>query len=239
MIPIQRSAPPAEVVADLRRRTERLVATEADGEAARKEWANGAETKQRVRDLLGEMAPGRTRCMYCLDNVGTDIDHFEPLTRAPLRAFDWPNHLLACARCNSKYKRELFPCDEDTGEPLLIDPTAQDPSVDLQLRPEVGEYATVTPRGEQTARLFQLNGRQELIEGRRFFYELGREQLVRWHELQQAGECDRAASLADGMEGEALLLAVLRAMVQRYTRAPATLQPQLRAALAEWIAVRT
>lgn len=57
------------------------------------------------------------RCMYCGDNQGTDVDHFEPLSLAPLRTFDWPNHLLACSLCNSHYKRHLFPCDEDGRPP--------------------------------------------------------------------------------------------------------------------------
>ena len=57
------------------------------------------------------MAPGVQRCMYCLDSLGTDIDHFEPKSRRPLRTFCWHNHLLACSRCNSNYKREEYPCD--------------------------------------------------------------------------------------------------------------------------------
>ena len=32
-----------------------------------------------VKQTLCEMAPGRQHCMYCGDNHGTDVDHFEPV----------------------------------------------------------------------------------------------------------------------------------------------------------------
>ena len=83
-----------------------------------------------LKDLLSEMAAGRERCMYCGDNQGTDIDHFEPINRHPMRAFDWTNHVLACSLCNSHLKGAEFPLDEG-GKPLLIDPTAEDPTPHL------------------------------------------------------------------------------------------------------------
>lgn len=56
-----------------------------------------AQAHHRLDSVLRQMAPGLERCMYCGDNQGTDIDHFEPLARNPLRTFDWLNHLLACS----------------------------------------------------------------------------------------------------------------------------------------------
>lgn len=75
-------------------------------------WGRFA-VRRRVRPgvlaALTGMAPGHQRCMYCGDSQGTDIDHFEPKSQAPLRTFDWTNYLLACSYCNSNQKRDLFP----------------------------------------------------------------------------------------------------------------------------------
>ncbi|CCH29079.1 hypothetical protein BN6_17580 [Saccharothrix espanaensis DSM 44229] len=73
-----------------------------------------------LRRLLEEMAPGHQRCRYRGDSQGTDSDHFEPLSRNPLRTFDWLNHLPACSTCDSNLKRDRYPLD-DAGRPLLVD----------------------------------------------------------------------------------------------------------------------
>ncbi|MBC6449311.1 HNH endonuclease [Actinokineospora sp. HBU206404] len=110
------------------------------------------------------MAPGVQRCMYCGDSLGADIDHFDPLSRSPLRTFDWLNHLLACSVCNSHQKRDRFPVDED-GRPLLVDPTSEDPFDHLLLSLSVGEYRALTPKGTATIEVFGLN-RALLVRGR-------------------------------------------------------------------------
>src|SRR5689334_14410663 len=59
-------------------------------------------------EILGHlrtMAAGLTRCCYCEDSAGTDIEHFYPKVAYPDRAFSWPNYLLACSTCNSNFKR--------------------------------------------------------------------------------------------------------------------------------------
>lgn len=94
--------------------------------------------------------------MYCGDSFATDIDHHEPIKRNPLRAFDWLNHLLACSRCNSHYKGEQFPVDE-RGEPLLIDPTAEDPFDHLTLALSTGVFTALTRKGEVTNEVCGLN----------------------------------------------------------------------------------
>lgn len=117
-----------------------------------------------LRSTLAEMAPGLERCMYCGDNQGTDIDHFEPIRVNPLRTFDWHNHLLACSLCNSHLKRDLFPLADD-GTPLLIDPSSEDPAPHLHLSLAAGEYIDLTDRGDATIKVFGLN-RKILVRGR-------------------------------------------------------------------------
>ncbi|MFD6325792.1 HNH endonuclease [Streptomyces sp. NPDC058442] len=135
---------------------------------------------------LAEMAPGVERCMYCGDNQGTDIDHFEPLSRAPLRTFDWSNHLLACSLCNSHQKREAFPVDP-RGRPLLIDPSSEDPADHLHLVLAVGEYLPLTPGGEATCEVFGLN-RGVLVRGRRKVYRITRLCIEEWLRAHEKGD---------------------------------------------------
>lgn len=152
MIPIHRIAAPADLAAELDRCTAKVKACAEDGKEVRKAWSNGTKAKKRIRELLEAMAPGIKRCMYCEDSRGTDIDHFQPLALAPLRTYDWLNHLLACSHGNSNEKRDAYPCDDD-GDCLLIDPTAQDPADDLQLMLQSGTYEGKTRKGEESIRV--------------------------------------------------------------------------------------
>ena len=118
-----------------------------------------------LRKVLAGMAPGIECCMYCGDSQGTDIDHFEPLARNPVRTFDWLNHLLACSTCNSHNKGQRFPLDSD-GMPLLIDPTVEDPFDHLVLTPSLGVYHGLTAKGRETIEVCALN-RPVLTRGRK------------------------------------------------------------------------
>jgi len=135
---------------------------------------------------LAAMAPGLDRCMYCGDSQGTDIDHFEPMSRAPLRTFDWNNHLLACSLCNSHTKRDVFPVDA-AGGPMLVDPSAEDPAPHLHLVLAAGEYIPLTPRGEATRQVFNLN-RGVLVRGRRNVYRITRLCLEDWYAAHEKGD---------------------------------------------------
>ncbi len=110
------------------------------------------------------MAPGYQRCMYCGDSQGTSVDHFEPISRNPIRTFDWLNHLLACSFCNSNQKGSRYPVDEN-GDALLIDPTVDDPFDHLVLSLAAGEYRGRTRKGTQTIAVLGLN-RAVLVTGR-------------------------------------------------------------------------
>jgi hypothetical protein len=165
---------------------------------ARHLWKH-TTVRRHVHTVLGEalagMAPGIERCMYCGDNQGTDIDHFEPLSRAPLRTFDWNNHLLACSLCNSHQKREAFPVDA-AGRPVLIDPSSEDPAAHLHLVLAAGEYLPLTSRGEATCEVFGLN-RGVLVRGRRKVYRITRLCIEEWLRAHESGDTEGLLEWAD------------------------------------------
>jgi uncharacterized protein (TIGR02646 family) len=153
----------AELEARLKELSAQLQAEGANASRARTRWNSARSERSGVRAHLARMALGIERCMYCGDNIGSDIDHFEPISRAPLRTFDWFNHLLACGFCNNR-KRSEYPCDE-TGKGLLIDPTSEDPSDHIRLILQTGRYRELTLRGKVTIDVFGLN-RGDLVQGR-------------------------------------------------------------------------
>ncbi|MEV6861826.1 HNH endonuclease [Streptosporangium subroseum] len=199
MIRIRRVTLPPDLAGQLRVRTDKLHGDKADCSAARAAWKSAKATRTQLTRHLTGMAAGIRRCMYCGDGLGTDIDHFEPLAEAPLRAFDWPNHLLACSYCNSHQKRELFPRDED-GRPLLVDPFTEDPCAHLELVLSTGIYEALTPRGDITIKVFGLN-RADLARGRASAFIRtvcmlrDRARLLQFSGTEEAGEV--AASLLD------------------------------------------
>ncbi|WP_327044329.1 HNH endonuclease [Microbispora sp. NBC_01189] len=149
--------------------------------------------------------------MYCGDGLGTDIDHFEPLAEAPLRAFDWPNHLLACSHCNSHQKRESFPRDED-GTTLLVDPSAEDPYEHLELVLSTGVYEALTSRGGVTIGVFGLN-RADLVRGRASAFVRTVSMLRDRARLLQSSDHEEAAEIAASLRDQPfadVLYAMLR-----------------------------
>jgi 5-methylcytosine-specific restriction endonuclease McrA len=159
---------------------------------ARLLWNRNREARRGLRELLNLMAPGYQRCMYCGDSEGTSVDHFEPIARNPFRTFDWLNHLLACSFCNSHQKRSRFPVD-DEDEPLLIDPSAEDPFDHLALSLSVGEYRPRSRKGEATIDVLGLN-RAILVAGRLHARSVVGQALRLWRAAQKVGdgrECRR------------------------------------------------
>lgn len=137
-----------------------------------------------IRDTLRTMASGRARCMYCEDSAAKDIEHFWPKADYPLKAFDWLNYLLACGDCNSNNKRNQFPLDA-SGRPLLLDPTVDEPMEHLSLSPSSGRFTNLTPKGQESIKVFGLN---------RGLLEKGREAAWRGIErmlLDYDGSCER------------------------------------------------
>ncbi|MEV4596415.1 HNH endonuclease [Amycolatopsis sp. NPDC049253] len=154
MIALRRVALPAAVALELARLTSRI--TSGDSKTARRLWTSARGARRSIRTHLAAMASGRGYCMYCGDGLGSTVDHFEPVARAPRRVFDWLNHLLACEYCNSHHKRDRFPVDV-SGQPLLIDPTAEDPLDHLFLVLSIGTYRALTDKGRATIEVCGLN----------------------------------------------------------------------------------
>ncbi|MFI9616722.1 hypothetical protein ACIHCM_34445 [Streptomyces sp. NPDC052023] len=169
----------------LTRWTGRVRTAGGTSKAAREQWIKAQTPRKHVRTALESMTRGAVRCMYCDDSRGTDIDHFQPLENAPLRAFEWSNHLLACSYCNSNAKRSQYPVNAD-GVCLLVDPSAEDPADHLQLLLKSGLYDPVdeSARGEETIRVFGLN-RPDLVKGRLDAFVRACSNLRDWHRLHQ------------------------------------------------------
>ncbi|MFC1417491.1 hypothetical protein [Streptacidiphilus cavernicola] len=218
MIPLQRQPLPPDLAHRLRLRGERLHRTDLSTAAVRREWSGARTVRQGLRRSLLRMTGESARCMYCCDSMGTDIDHFQPIALAPLRAFDWLNHFLACSYCNSNQKRELYPCDEVSGECLLIDPSRDDPADHLRLLFSSGLYRGRTPKGRQTIAVFGLNDRPELVRGRGDAYLLCRDTLAgagrRTARGGGVGGADSAARAGRG-DGPDQVELLLRALSRR------------------------
>ncbi|WP_035846913.1 HNH endonuclease family protein [Kitasatospora azatica] len=165
MIPLQRGPLPEELIARMAARSERIGDHRG---GARESWRDARTIRRDLTVHLVAMAAGLSRCMYCGDSEGTSIDHFQPIAMAPQRAFDWFNHLWACAFCNSNQKRDLYPTDRH-GEPLLIDPTSDEPADHLDLVLVTGAYRARTAKGRETIRIFGLD-RPVLERGRAHAY---------------------------------------------------------------------
>ncbi|MFD8559937.1 hypothetical protein ACWDOR_25570 [Streptosporangium canum] len=182
----------------LRDQTDHLRSRSANAATARRRWKNAIDDRSALRARLQPMAAGIERCMYCGDSLGTAIDHFEPIKLAPLRAFDWLNHFLACDYCNSNAKRAEYPCDPLTGECLLVDPSVEDPHDHLQLLLGTGRYRARTPKGKATIRTFRLD-RWQLERARQDGLQRCQDMLRGYARSLTRGEHQRAHGQAQAL----------------------------------------
>ncbi len=164
MIPFARQPLPAELSATLAARTAQLRSSTDRYGDARKAWTSAGSTRRGLKRHLSTACIRPAFCMYCHESRGTDVDHYEPIKRDPLRTFDWHNHLLACSYCNQQAKQEVFPLDP-AGRPLLLDP-ASDDAADHMTLASTGEFIDLTPRGAETIAVLGLNRRGELVQAR-------------------------------------------------------------------------
>ena len=163
----------ASVQADLNARQDALDRRRAEATFdVQAEWrtARQANTLASVLATLRRMMGDRQRCMYCLDSHGTDIEHFWPKMTYPQRMFVWLNLLLCCTECG-RFKGDQFPLSD--GQPLLVDPTAEDPWLHLDFDPLTGNVVArfVSDRGDysrkgsKTVEVLRLDRREALAAG--------------------------------------------------------------------------
>jgi hypothetical protein len=164
VIPFTRQPLPAEISTALAARTANLRTSANRYEDARKAWKTASGIRRGLKQHLGIACVRPAFCMYCHESRGTDVDHYEPIKRDPLRTFDWHNHLLACSYCNQQAKQEVFPLDA-AGQPLLLDP-ASDDAADHMTLASTGEFIDLTSRGAETIAALGLNRRGELVQAR-------------------------------------------------------------------------
>ncbi|MFJ2698613.1 HNH endonuclease [Streptomyces rochei] len=144
-----------------------------DKETARVEWNSYRRSaKSRpVLKVLKEMNGQRQRCVYCCDSRSADVDHFTPIAVDYAQAFTWPNFILVCPECNRK-KGARFPRDNE-GNPLIINPTREDPWEFLILDTKTGYLAArfleedFDPKGESTVEIISCINHEAVVEGRR------------------------------------------------------------------------
>lgn len=225
----------------LARRTEKVEAAEHPAAEAGRLWKlqNNKAFKE-IRRVLREMTSGRERCMYCEDSQGTAIEHFWPKGSYPLRAFEWTNYLWACSHCNSNEKRDRFPRDGE-GEPLLIDPTREDPRDHLFFSPATGEYISrpESIKGSPSIDVFGLD-RPLLERGRRAAWIRLEFLIPQYARLAKSDEHERARRLETTIR-EASFLGVLAFMLRiaDSPRAEQLIPPRCLQALREHAEIRT
>ncbi len=162
-----------------------------------------------VEIALSAMASGLERCMYCEDSHGCDVEHFRPKARHPQHAFVWENLLFVCTECNRQ--------KNDTFDPLVIDPTKDDPLDHVVLSPTTGKYvaATGSTRGAITLRAIpRLASDQALVQGRRNAWMKLHVMLGRYAAHQTAGRQEEADMIRQIVVDEpfsAVFAALLRA----------------------------
>jgi uncharacterized protein (TIGR02646 family) len=136
------------------------------------EWRTARQTNALAPVLvtLRRMIGDRQRCMYCLDSHGTDIEHFWPKTTYPERMFVWLNLLLCCTECG-RFKGDQFPLLD--ARPLLVNPTTEDPWLDLDFDPRTGNIVArfnpdtggYSEKGAKTVDVLHLDRREALATG--------------------------------------------------------------------------
>jgi 5-methylcytosine-specific restriction endonuclease McrA len=124
------------------------------------------------------------KCAYCEVRPGhvshPHVEHYRPkgLRRFEGQMFVWGNWLLSCGICNQE-KWKHFP--EENGEPMLLNPAEEEPSVHLCF---VGpRLRGITKRGRKTVELVELD-RQPLQDERELWLDLVNSLLLLWVESQ-------------------------------------------------------
>ncbi|WP_406478360.1 HNH endonuclease [Streptomyces platensis] len=173
MIRIVRPRLPTELEASLLALTQEMAGTPVleRGDHTERMWKRPSVRRDVYAPAfkaLEAMAAGEDCCMYCGNHLADTVDHFVPKSRCALRTFYWPNLLLACSTCNTRFKGNKHRSDGFVGS-LLIDPTSEDPFEHLDLGLASGVYRAVegSPKGKWTIEVCGLNdGKRPRVRAR-------------------------------------------------------------------------
>jgi uncharacterized protein (TIGR02646 family) len=192
MIFIKRSAEP-EILFQPGQAKAKALCKEYDQGNRSFDFDNAVYGHHTVKQALILMQHGK--CCYCESKIlhtgPGDVEHYRPKAGYQQNskdamqkpgyywlAYSWDNLLLSCGRCNSKYKKNLFPllhqnkraqCHHDDfglESPLLINPTLTDPKNHIGFRDEIPYPIDDSPYGNTTIAVLGLD-REELNEIRR------------------------------------------------------------------------
>ena len=144
------------------------------------------------------------KCCFCeadfTANGFGDIEHFRPkggyrqrkndrIARPGYywKAYDWDNLFFSCEVCNSRYKKNYFPLEDETQRaknhhddidkehPLLVHPSRDEPESHIGFRREV--CRPKDKKGEKSIAAYGLN-RDTLIENRREYLNKVKHNLI-------------------------------------------------------------
>ena len=181
-----------------------------------------------VKRTLDKMCSGARRCHYCEDSAADEVEHFYPKDLYPECCFFWPNYLYSCGRCNGSYKSNKFKIFKATnrtviditpprtnrryvkppaGDPLLLDPRADDPLDFIQLSLQTfkfkeiaGEGTEEYQRGHWTIECLGLNAREVLVDARYEAYENYLARLERYMHRQDTAPDLKLEKMVHGIK---------------------------------------
>lgn len=116
-----------------------------------------------VRSTLRRMCGGTVRCMYCEDSAADEVEHLRPKALYPEQVFVWENYLYACGPCNGPKNSRFRVFSSSTG--LSVDVTR--PRGAPVIPPEPGDPLLIDPRAENPMEFLVLD-----LRGTFLFQEL-------------------------------------------------------------------
>jgi len=135
---------------------------------------NLARTKYRNQEIKSALrAEAHSKCSYCETYIAgaqyADIDHFRPISKHPLLAFEWRNLLYSCELCNEE--------KSDYGKPdeSIINPSIDNPESEMTFHFTGLRHGWVNPltlKGERTRDVLKLDRPDLLIDRRRRLQEV-------------------------------------------------------------------
>ena len=112
-------------------------------ELFRRRNTRGNRAFRMVRASLTLMCSGASRCVYCEDSMGDEVEHVQPKDLYPELVFVWGNYVYACGQCNVRKSNRFAVIRSDR----LIDVTR--PRGAPVVPPAAGSPAFLNPRVDE------------------------------------------------------------------------------------------